>query len=84
MGACLRRGYRGPVDFDRAVKWLACAEEQREQLVAPGSCETGDAQHAAIRLYERAGFTRCGAFGDYAGMPPRAIERSVFFERAMG
>lgn len=46
--------------------------------------ETGDAQHAAMRFYERAGFTRCAAFGPYAAMPPGAIERSVFFEKRMG
>jgi putative acetyltransferase len=46
--------------------------------------ETGDVRHAAMRLYERAGFTRCGPFGDYLAMPPRAIERSVFFEKAVG
>lgn len=43
--------------------------------------ETGDAQHAAIRLYERAGFTRRGAFGAYSTMPPDAIEHSAFFEK---
>jgi putative acetyltransferase len=46
--------------------------------------ETGDAQHAAIRLYERAGFTRCAAFGAYAAMPANATERSLFFEKAIG
>ncbi len=28
--------------------------------------ETGDPLDAAVRLYERAGFTRCTIFGDYA------------------
>jgi hypothetical protein len=46
--------------------------------------ETGDAQHAAIRLYERAGFTRCGAFGAYAEMSPEATKRSLFFDKAIG
>jgi putative acetyltransferase len=46
--------------------------------------ETGDVRHAAIRLYERNGFTRCAAFGAYATMPPRAIERSVFMEKRIG
>jgi putative acetyltransferase len=45
--------------------------------------ETGDAQQAAMRFYECAGFTRCAAFGDYATMPPGAIERSVFFEKTI-
>jgi len=34
-----------------------------------------------MRLYERAGFTRCAAFGAYAAMPLRAVERSVFYEK---
>ncbi len=46
--------------------------------------ETGDVLHAAIRLYERAGFTRCAAFGPYAAMRLHAIERSVFMEKAVG
>ena len=46
--------------------------------------ETGDAQRAAIRLYERAGYTRCAAFGPYAAMPLHAIEHSVFFEKRLG
>jgi putative acetyltransferase len=46
--------------------------------------ETGDVRHAAMRLYERSGFIRCGPFGEYATMPPRAIERSVFFEKRIG
>ena len=43
--------------------------------------ETGDKQRAAIRLYEREGFQRCAAFGDYALMTPRQIATSVLFER---
>jgi putative acetyltransferase len=43
--------------------------------------ETGDNQIAAIRLYERAGFRRCPAFGDYAAMTPQSIMTSVFFEK---
>ena len=43
--------------------------------------ETGDVLHAAIKLYERAGFTPCGAFGAYAKMPPQAVERSIFLEK---
>jgi putative acetyltransferase len=45
--------------------------------------ETGDVQHAALRFYGRAGFTRCAAFGRYATMPRRAIERSVFLEKSI-
>lgn len=43
--------------------------------------ETGDAQRAALRLYEAAGFTRCGAFGDYLALDARAIAKNIFFKR---
>ncbi len=45
--------------------------------------ETGERQFDAIRLYERAGFRRCAAFGQYAAMPPLAIATSVFFEKQL-
>jgi putative acetyltransferase len=45
--------------------------------------ETGDVQHAAIKLYERSGFRRCAVFGDYATKPPHAIATSVFFEKTL-
>ena len=59
-------------------------DEARARGVARLTLETGDAQQAAMRFYERAGFGRCAAFGDYATMPPGAIGRSVFFEKAIG
>jgi putative acetyltransferase len=59
-------------------------DEARARGVGRLVLETGDNRHAAIRLYERNGFTRRGAFGAYASMPPRAIERSVFFEKRIG
>lgn len=43
--------------------------------------ETGDRQLAAMRVYARAGFSRCAAFGDYAAMPPEKIAASIFFEK---
>ncbi len=46
--------------------------------------ETGDRQHAAMRLYTRAGFLPCPAFGAYAAMAPEAIAASVFYEKALG
>ena len=46
--------------------------------------ETGDVLHAAHKVYERAGYRRCGAFGDYVSMPPHTIERSVFMEKRIG
>ncbi|MGA2494902.1 MAG: GNAT family N-acetyltransferase [Roseiarcus sp.] len=45
--------------------------------------ETGDKQKAAIRLYERAGFIRCAAFGAYAAMSSEAVATSVFFEKRL-
>lgn len=59
-------------------------EEAKSRGVSRLVLETGDVQHAALRFYERAGFTRCGAFGAYATMPPKAVERSVFFEKRIG
>lgn len=46
--------------------------------------ETGDELHRAIRLYERAGFRACDAFGQYRAMRPQQIERSRFFEKPLG
>jgi len=45
--------------------------------------ETGVRQAAAIRLYERAGFRQCNAFGAYAEMTPEAIEASRFYEKRL-
>lgn len=45
--------------------------------------ETGDVLEPAIRMYERAGFTRCAAFGPYLAMPPASIVRSVFMEKRL-
>jgi putative acetyltransferase len=46
--------------------------------------ETGEVQLAAIRVYERAGYERCAAFGDYSTLPPHTIRRSVFFAKDLG
>ena len=43
--------------------------------------ETGERQVAAIRLYTRAGFRSCPAFGAYALMAPQSVASSVFFEK---
>jgi putative acetyltransferase len=55
--------------------------EARARHVPRLTLETGDNRDAAIRLYERAGFTRCQAFGAYTQIPPTAIAHSVFFEK---
>ena len=45
--------------------------------------ETGSHQAAALRLYARAGFQLCPAFGIYATMAPQAIVTSVFMEKRL-
>jgi putative acetyltransferase len=45
--------------------------------------ETGMYQTEAVAFYSREGFEECGAFGDYAGMPSRAIATSVFYEKSI-
>jgi putative acetyltransferase len=56
-------------------------EEARTAGLAWLRLETGVHQTAAMQLYERAGFRRCAAFGDYVGMAPSSIVTSVFFEK---
>jgi putative acetyltransferase len=55
----------------------------REAGLTELSLETGDQQLAAIRVYERAGFQRCDAFGAYAAMAPHAIATSVFMAKPL-
>jgi putative acetyltransferase len=45
--------------------------------------ETGDRQVVALRLYARAGFQPCAAFGAYATMAPHAVVTSVFLEKQL-
>jgi putative acetyltransferase len=83
----VKRMYVRPAARGRGVAGAVLTrleEEARAHGVTRLALETGDAQLAALRFYERAGFTRCAAFGAYAAMPPRAVERSVFFEKAIG
>lgn len=56
-------------------------EEARGAGLSSLRLETGERQAAAIRLYTRAGFRRCPAFGAYARMAPESIAASVFFEK---
>ena len=55
--------------------------EARARGIKRLQLETGDNRDAAIRFYERAGFSRCGPFGPYLAMRPTAIAHSVFFEK---
>ncbi|HHL20392.1 MAG TPA: GNAT family N-acetyltransferase [Aliiroseovarius sp.] len=58
---------------------LARLEQQARALGHSAmKLETGNALHAAHRLYERAGFTTCGPFGDY----PDAAS-SLFMEKSL-
>jgi putative acetyltransferase len=59
-------------------------DEARGRGVRRLVLETGDNRYAAIKFYEREGFTRCGPFGPYLVMEPRAIAQSVFFEKQIG
>ncbi len=43
--------------------------------------ETGERQMVAVRLYTRAGFRTCPAFGAYALMAPQSVARSVFLKK---
>jgi len=83
----LKRMYVRPsARGQRVARTLLARLEQEARAcgITRLTLETGDAQHAAIRFYEAAGFTRCGAFGAYAAMPPPSIQRSVFFEKSLG
>lgn len=55
----------------------------RERGLSILRLETGDRQVAAMRLYERAGFRECAAFGDYCHMPPEATTTSRFYEKRL-
>lgn len=80
----LKRMYVRPSARGRGVV-QALIERLEKDAKAKGyarvTLETGDAQLAAIRAYERAGYRRCAAFGSYLDLEPNAIVRSVFFEK---
>jgi putative acetyltransferase len=58
-------------------------QQARESRLEVLRLETGVRQFAALRLYERAGFQRCAAFGAYAEMPLEAVATSVFLEKRL-
>jgi putative acetyltransferase len=57
---------------------VALGDVAREAGLKALKLETGNALGAALRLYERCGFTYCGPFGDYA-----ANDTSVFMEKGL-
>lgn len=56
----------------------ALEDEARTRALPALKLETGEELVAAVRLYERHGFTRCGPFGDY-----RENAYSVFMEKPL-
>jgi putative acetyltransferase len=82
----VKRMYTRPSFSGRGLaKALLMRIEAEARAVGMASLylETGVHQHAAIRLYEGAGFRRCGPFGVYATMPGPAIELSLFYEKPL-
>jgi putative acetyltransferase len=80
----LKRMYVRPDARGKGVVQAVIAQLEAEAKVRGVTrllLETGDVLHAALRVYERAGFKRCEPFGDYLALPAHTIERSVFFEK---
>ena len=77
----VREGARGHGVGDAVLARLE--DEARAAGLDVLRLETGDRQLAAMRFYERTGFHRCAAFGDYATMPPFSIATSVFLEKRL-
>jgi putative acetyltransferase len=83
----LKRMYVRPASRGRGVVEALLVRLEAEAL-ANGyrrlTLETGDNLTAALRVYERAGFQRCDAFGAYLTKEPISIAHSVFMEKAIG
>jgi putative acetyltransferase len=82
----VKRMYSRPAVRGRGVATALLRRLEAEACAAGFTLlriETGVYQEEALRFYEGAGFRRCGAFGPYADMPPRAIELSLFYEKAL-
>ena len=80
----LKRMYAKPAVRGRGVAKALLRRLEAEARAAGATLlriETGIYQEEALRFYEGAGFRRCGPFGPYAEMPPRAIELSLFYEK---
>jgi len=82
----LKRMYSRPSVRGRGVaKAILRRLEAEARAVGAGllRIETGVHQEEALRFYEAAGFRRCGPFGPYAAIPPRATELSIFYEKVV-
>ena len=82
----LKRMYSRPSVRGRGVAKAILRRLEAEARAAGAPAlriETGLYQEEALRFYEGAGYRRCGPFGPYAAMPPRAIETSIFYEKAV-
>lgn len=82
----LKRMYSKPAVRGKGVAKALLAHLESQAHTAGTTLlriETGVYQQAALRFYERAGYRRCEAFGPYAGMPPGAIETSLFYEKSL-
>ena len=80
----LKRMYSRPSVRGRGVAKAILRRLESEARTAGAPLlriETGAYQAEALRFYEGAGYRRCGPFGPYAAMPPRAIETSIFYEK---
>src|SRR5437773_7112968 len=83
----VKRMYVRPMARRRGMAQAILRRLEEEALARGVSrlvLETGDAQVAAIRFYERACFRQCQAFGAYAAMPLAAIAHSIFLEKQIG
>lgn len=68
----IKRMYVAPALRGRGVGWaiLAALEQEARRLgVSELVLETGDRLTEALALYERCGFKRIAAFGEYVGSP---------------
>ena len=75
----LAPGWLTVVRFGVAAAILRALEDEARTLGLPLlRLETGDPLASAVRLYERAGFTRCGIFGDY-----RPNDSSVYMKKPL-
>ena len=77
----VKRMYTRPAHQGRGIGGAVLAEIEavaKREVLARLVLETGDRHPAAWRVYERAGFSRCGAVLGYPDTP-----YSVFYEKAL-